>query len=298
MILAVAVTIIEVGMILVLIIESPTKNQDLPRDTVFAAIMITTNGIVGISLLIKTLQKKFATFNSFGASGAVASIIALSTLCLILPTVTISSPGPTFNDIQLLFAAVVSLAIYLTFVAVQTVRHRDYFLPPKREGEDQREEEHVDPPTNSQALRSVFGLFISLVAVVGLAKVSSPLVQSAVDELELPKMMVAISIALVVLLPESISAFKAAKYGRTQTSLNLAYGSALASIGLTIPAIAVISIFFDYQINLGLNTAEIVLMTLTFVVSAFTVIFGKATLLQAVIHLSIFSSFILFAALP
>lgn len=298
LILAVAVTIIEVGMILVLIIESPTKNQDLPRDTVFAAIMITTNGIVGISLLIKTLQKKFATFNSFGASGAVASIIALSTLCLILPTVTISSPGPTFNDIQLLFAAVVSLAIYLTFVAVQTVRHRDYFLPPKREGEDQREEEHVDPPTNSQALRSVFGLFISLVAVVGLAKVSSPLVQSAVDELELPKMMVAISIALVVLLPESISAFKAAKYGRTQTSLNLAYGSALASIGLTIPAIAVISIFFDYQINLGLNTAEIVLMTLTFVVSAFTVIFGKATLLQAVIHLSIFSSFILFAALP
>ena len=298
LILAVAVTIIEVGMIVVLIIESPSKNQDLPRDTVFAAIMITTNGIVGISLLIKTLQKKFATFNSFGASGAVASIIALSTLCLILPTVTISSPGPTFNNIQLLFAAVVSLAIYLTFVAVQTVRHRDYFLPPKREGEDQQEEEHVDPPTNSQTLRSVFGLFISLVAVVGLAKVSSPLVQSAVDELELPKMMVAISIALVVLLPESISAFKAAKYGRTQTSLNLAYGSALASIGLTIPAIAVISIFFDYQINLGLNTAEIVLMTLTFVVSAFTVIFGKATLLQAVIHLSIFSSFILFAALP
>ena len=298
LILAVAVTIIEVGMILVLIIESPSKNQDLPRDTVFAAIMITTNGIVGISLLIKTLQKKFATFNSFGASGAVASITALSTLCLVLPTVTISSPGPTFNNIQLLFAAVVSLAIYLTFVAVQTVRHRDYFLPPKREGEDQQEEEHVDPPTNSQTLRSVFGLFISLVAVVGLAKVSSPLVQSAVDELELPKMMVAISIALVVLLPESISAFKAAKYGRTQTSLNLAYGSALASIGLTIPAIAVISIFFDYQINLGLNTAEIVLMTLTFVVSAFTVIFGKATLLQAVIHLSIFSSFILFAALP
>lgn len=299
LILAVAVTIIEVGMIVVLIIESPTKNQDLPRDTVFAAVMITTNGIVGISLLIKTLQKKFATFNSFGTSGAVASIIALSTLCLVLPTVTISSPGPTFTDIQLVFAAVTSLAIYLTFVTVQTVRHRDYFLPPKRDGElEQAEEEHVEPPTNLQAKRALLGLSISLVAVVGLAKVSSPLIQSGVDELDLPKMMVAISIALVVLLPESISAIKAARYGRTQTSLNLAYGSALASIGLTIPAIAVISILFDYQINLGLNVAEIVLLALTFVVSALTVFFGRATLLQAVIHLSIFSSFILFAAMP
>ena len=139
---------------------------------------------------------------------------------------------------------------------------------------------------------------MSLIAVVGLAKVTSPLVQGFVDDRGLPQMMVAISIALVVLLPESISAIKSARYGRTQTSLNLAYGSALASIGLTIPVIALISLFSQYQFNLGLNSTEIVLLTLTFLASILTVVPGRATLLQSVIHLSIFCAFIMFAATP
>lgn len=298
LILALSVTIIEVGMIVVLILESPDTNQNLARDTVFAAVMITTNGIVGIALLIKALRQGVAIFNAMGVGGALAALAALSTLSLILPSVTTSSPGPTFTNLQLTFAALVSLVLYLTFVAVQTVRHRDYFLPPPREDQTIPLEEHVDPPTKSQAFQSLAGLLISLVAVVGLAKVTSPLVQGFVDDRGLPQMMVAISIAIVVLLPESISAIKAARYGRTQTSLNLAYGSALASIGLTIPAIAVISILFSYEVNLGLNTAEIVLLALTFFVSTLTVVSGRASLLQSVIHLSIFGSFIMFAATP
>lgn len=298
LILALSVTVIEVGMIVVLILESPQTNQNLARDTVFAAVMITTNGIVGIALLIKALKQKVAIFNAMGVGGALAALGALSTLSLILPSVTTSSPGPTFTNLQLAFAALVSLVLYLTFVAVQTVRHRDYFLPPPREDQTIPLEEHVDPPTKYQALQSLAGLLISLVAVVGLAKVTSPLIQGFVDDRGLPQMMVAISIAIVVLLPESISAIKAARYGRTQTSLNLAYGSALASIGLTIPAIAVISILFSYEVNLGLNAAEIVLLALTFFVSTLTVVSGRASLLQSVIHLSIFGSFIMFAATP
>lgn len=298
LILALSVTVIEVGMIVVLILESPQTNQNLARDTVFAAVMITTNGIVGIALLIKALKQRVAIFNAMGVGGALAALGALSTLSLILPSVTTSSPGPTFTNLQLAFAALVSLVLYLTFVAVQTVRHRDYFLPPPREDQTIPLEEHVDPPTKSQALQSLAGLLISLVVVVGLAKVTSPLIQGFVDDRGLPQMMVAISIAIVVLLPESISAIKAARYGRTQTSLNLAYGSALASIGLTIPAIAVISILFSYEVNLGLNAAEIVLLALTFFVSTLTVVSGRASLLQSVIHLSIFGSFIMFAATP
>jgi Ca2+:H+ antiporter len=296
--LALAVTIIEVGMIVVLIWGSPNPNENLARDTVFAAIMITTNGIVGLALLVKALKQKTAVFNANGVSGALAALVALSVLTLVLPSVTVSSPGPTFTKIQLLFAAIVSLAIYITFIAVQTVRHRDYFLPPPKEDQTISEEAHVKPTSTKEAIQSLCGLIISLITVVGLAKITSPLVQGVVDDYELPQMLVAISIAMVVLLPESISAINSARYGRTQTSLNLAYGSALASIGLTIPVIALISIFSQYQFNLGLNPTELVLLALTFAVSILTVVPGRATLLQSVIHLSIFGSFLMFAATP
>lgn len=296
--LAVSVTVIEVGMILVLFLDSPIANVNLARDTVFSAVMISINGIVGVALVIKALTQRIATFNEFGVGGALATLGALCGLTLVLPSVTTSTSGPTFNSTQLAFVAIVSLILYVTFVAVQTVRHRDYFLPPINSNAKISEEEHVEPPTWQETFFSLGGLLLSLVTVVGLAKVTSPVVQGVVSDNNLPQMVVAISIALIVLLPESISAFKAARNGRTQTSLNLAYGSALASIGLTIPTIAIISILFSYQVNLGLNAAEIVLITLSFFVSALTLVQGKATLLQGVVHLSIFGSFIFFAIAP
>ena len=298
LILAVAVTVIEVGMIIVLILDDPTAARDLPRDTVFAAVMITTTGIVGASLLVKTLKNKVATFNAEGVGGAVGALAALSVLSLVLPSVTTSSPGPTFTPFQLAFAAVASLAMYLTFVGVQTVRHRDYFLPPIKPNVTQSENSHVTPPSAKLAWWSLAALFGSLVAVVGLAKVTSPLITSIVSDFGLPQMVVAVSIAVVVLLPESASAIKAAYSGRTQTSLNLAYGSALASIGLTIPVIAVLSIVFDYKVNLGLNPSEITLLFLTLIVSTLTVVQGRATLLQAAVHLGIFGSFMMVVFAP
>lgn len=298
LILAVAVTVIEVGMIIVLILDDPAAARDLPRDTVFAAVMITTTGIVGASLLVKTLRNKVATFNAEGVGGALGALAALSVLSLVLPSVTTSSPGPTFTPFQLAFAAIASLAMYLTFVAVQTVRHRDYFLPPIKPSVNQSESAHVTPPSSKLAWWSLAALFGSLVAVVGLAKVTSPLVTTVVSEFGLPQMVVAVSIAVVVLLPESVSAIKAAYSGRTQTSLNLAYGSALASIGLTIPVIAVFSILFGYEVNLGLNPSEITLLFLTLVVSTLTLVQGRATLLQAAVHLGIFGSFLMVVFAP
>jgi Ca2+:H+ antiporter len=298
LILAVAVTIIEVGMIVILMIDNPNETLDLARDTVFAAVMITMNGIIGGSLLIKTLKKRVANFKAEGAVGALAVLAALSVLSLVLPTFTTSSPGPTFTPAQLTFAAITSLVLYLTFVAMQTVRHRDYFLPPARPKSIQSDNEHVPPPPKSVAWLSVAGLVVSLIAVVGLAKVSSPLIQGVVNDLGFPQMVVAVSIAMVVLLPESISAFKAASFGRTQTSLNLALGSALASIGLTIPAIAIVSSLLGLKVNLGLGPTDIVFLMLTLLVAALTLIPGRATLLQGAVHLSIFGAFLMVVVMP
>ena len=157
---------------------------------------------------------------------------------------------------------------------------------------------HVSPPETKVAVWSFISLCIALVAVVGLAKVTSPLITTAVEAFDLPKTLVALAIALVVLAPEFFSAMRAAISGRTQTSMNLAYGSAVASIGLTIPVIAVMSLALGFQVNLGLNLAEITLLILTLFVSTLTVLQGKATLLQAAVHLTIFGSFVLLAFNP
>lgn len=298
LILAVAVTVIEVGMIVVLILENPEGSRDLARDTVFSAVMITTNAIVGSSLLIKTLRNREATFRSEGVSGALAVLAALSIVSLVLPATTVSSPGPTFTAFQLGFAAISALVLYLTFVSVQTIRHRDFFLPPPLPDGTVRETQHVKAPSSKVAVVSFLMLVIALVSVVGLAKVTSPLIQTAVSDFGLPQKVVAVSIAIVVLLPEWISALRAARYGRTQTSLNLAYGSALASIGLTIPVLAVISLLFSYEVNLGLNATETNLLLLTLIVSALTVIPGRATLMQAAVHLSIFAAFLMVVVAP
>lgn len=293
LILALAVTIIEVGMIVVLVIDNPQGTQNLARDTVFAAIMITLGAIIGGSIVLKSLRLRFSTFNPEGAVPALAALASLSVLSLVLPSFTTSTPGPTFSTTQLVFAALTSLVVYLIFVFMQTIRHRDFFLPPPRAGATQSETSHVKSPTGIQALYSIFGLMASLVAVVGLAKVTSPVIESGVNALGLPQTVVALSIALIVLLPESISALKAAVYGRTQTSINLALGSALASIGMTIPAIALISIVFGYQVNLGLGPTEIALLFLALFVSGLTLLPGKASLLNGAVHLSIFAAFVL-----
>ncbi|MEU7742264.1 hypothetical protein [Nonomuraea sp. NPDC049158] len=308
LVLAVAVTVIEVALIVSLMISGGEHSASLARDTVFAAVMITCNGIVGLSLLAGTLRRKVAVFNAEGTGGALATVATLSTLSLALPTFTTSAKGPAFSAAQLGFAAVVSLLLYGLFVLTQTVRHRDYFLPVTTEflpvtteaaaGAPATAEEHAPRPSARDTMISLGLLLVALVTVVGLAKVESPVIELAVSSAGLPQAVVGVVIALLVLLPETIAAVRAAKRDQIQISLNLALGSAMASIGLTIPVIAVASIWLTGPLVLGLGATHLVLLGLTFVVTTLTVVPGRATLLQSGVHLVLFAAFLFLAISP
>jgi Ca2+:H+ antiporter len=277
LILAVAVTVIEVGLIVTLMVSGGPDAATLARDTVFAAAMITTNGIVGLALLLASLRFNLPIFNAEGTGAALATVATLATLTLVLPTFTTGQPGPQFTPAQLAFAAVASLVLYVRFVFSQTGRHRDFFLPLTSAGEVVESEQHADPPSNRAALASLGLLVLALVAVVGLAKVESPAIEAGVAAVGFPGSFVGVVIALLVLLPETLAAARAARRDRVQTSLNLAYGSAIASIGLTIPAIAVASIWLEGPLHLGLDSTQMVMLIVTLVVSTLTVVPGRAT---------------------
>lgn len=294
LVLAVAVTIIEVALIVSVMVAGGAEKAGLARDTVFAAVMIVCNGIVGLCLLSGGMRHRVQGFQIEGASAALAVLAALTILTLVLPNLTTSSPGPAFSTPQLVFAGIVSLVLYGSFVFVQTVRHRDYFLPLGGDGE----ESHAPPPSNGAALASSGLLLAALVAVVGLAKALTPALEAAVAWLEAPKAVVGIVIAGLVLLPEGMAAVRAAHANRLQTSLNLALGSALASIGLTIPAVAVVSIAFGQPLALGLDLKEEVLLGLTLIISVITLGTGSTTVLQGIVHLVIFAVFLFLAVVP
>ena len=271
--------------------------------------MITLNGIVGLSLLIGAVKYRMAVFNPEGAGSALMTVVALATLTLVLPRFTTSHPGPEFSSAQLAFAAVASLGLYGIFVFTQTVKHRDFFLAvdtgpgsgsvePTNGPVDADGDGHADPPSDRAALASLALLLLGLVAVVGLAKVESYPIEDAVDFLGFPHSFVGVVIALLVLLPESIAAGRAAARNRVQISLNLAYGSAMASIGLTIPVIAVATIWLDGPLVLGLEPTQMVLLLVSVIVSVLTVVPGRSKSLQGFVHLSLLAAFVFLAINP
>ncbi|HKU16085.1 MAG TPA: hypothetical protein VJQ52_16940 [Steroidobacteraceae bacterium] len=298
LVLAVAVTVIEVALIVTLMIAGSGSAETLARDTVFAAVIITCNGIVGLSLLVGARRKSTVSFNAEGAGAALATVATLSALGLVLPSFTTSTPGPQFSPPQLAFAAVTAFALYGLFVALQSGRHRDYFLPVSPSGAPLDPDEHASPPTAREAWISLALLLLALVAVVGNAKLVSPTIERAVHVAGLPVSVVGVTIALLVLLPETIAALRAAQRNRMQISLNLAFGSAMASIGLTIPTIAIASIWLPVPLHLGLDPMQIVLLALTFLVAVLTVVPGRATLLQAGVHLALIAAYFFLAFVP
>ncbi|WP_446666021.1 calcium:proton antiporter [Flexivirga sp. B27] len=338
LVLAVAVTVIEVALIVTLMVGGGPDTNTLARDTVFSAAMITCNGIIGISLLVGGIRHHTVTFNAEGTGAALACVLTLATLTLVLPNFTTSVPGPEFSGSQLTFAAVASLAVYGLFVVTQTVRHRDFFLPVRREdyrplarngaggvtpgrmsealaahgaGESvnaladlddpstqESEGDHAPPPSTRAALQSLVLLLVSLIAVVGLAKVESKPLEDGIASIGLPQSFVGVIIALLVLAPETLAAVNAARRDRIQISMNLGYGSAMASIGLTIPVLAVASIWLPTDLHLGLETVQIVLLAVTAIIGVLTVMPGRATRLQGGIHLVLLAAFVFLAANP
>jgi Ca2+:H+ antiporter len=293
-VLAFAVTIIEVALIVSMMITGGAEKAGLARDTVFSAVMIVCNGIVGLCLLVGGIRHREQIFQLQGANASLSVLIALTTLTLIIPNVTTTTPGPTFSRSQLAFAAVVSLILYCSFLFVQTVRHRGYFLPAGggAEGTD------APPPPSKVAIVSAALLLASLVAVVALAKALTPALEYGIKAVGAPKSVVGIIIAALVLLPEGLASIRAASANRLQTSINLALGSALASIGLTIPAVAGVSILFSRPLTLGLGVKEEELLVVTLIVSVLTLGTGRTTVLQGLVHLVLFAVFLFLAIVP
>lgn len=295
LILAVAITVIEVSLIVSLMLAGGPGTAEIARDTVFAAIMILLTGIIGLCLLVGGVRFREQSVIRSGVGAALVTLTAISVLTLVLPNYTTSTVGPSYSASQLIFVAVVSLVLYGTFVMVQTVRHRDYFLPPEAET---NKEVHAAPPTTAATTLSIVLLLLALGAVVLLAKMLASTIERMVLSLGAPESLVGIIVASVILLPEGMAAVRAVRKNRLQTSMNLALGSALASIGLTIPGVAIVSIMTDLPVSLGIDTKSMVLLML----SLFTIMLsfgtGRTTILQGVVLLMIFAVYLFTTIVP
>ena len=295
LVLALAVTVIEAALVLSIMLSGGAKGTTVPRDTIYSAVMIICNGVVGVCILLGGLRHREQSFRIEGAGSGLAALVALSTLVLVTPTLTTSAPGAAYTPAQLVFVGLSSLSLWAVFVFIQTVRHRDYFLPAVASAD---ESVHASPPSAGAAWASLGLLVVALVAVVGLAKVLSPVLERAVARWELPPTVVGILVAMIVLLPETWAAIRAARANRLQTSMNLAIGSALASIGLTIPVVVTAAVMFNLPLELGLEPKDMALLALTFVVSAITLGSGRTNLMQGAVHLVIFAAFLFLTLVP
>ena len=282
-VLALAVTVIEAALVISIMLAGGEQGAAVARDTVFAAVMIICNGVVGLCLLLGGLRHREQSYRIEGTGSGLAALATLATLVLVAPTLTTSAPAGAYTHSQLLF------------VFIQTVRHRDYFLPAETSG---AESGQVAPPGARAAWASGALLLVSLVGVIGLAKLLSPALERAVDELEAPRAIVGILIAMVVLAPETVAAVRAARSDRLQTSLNLAVGSAMASIGLTIPVVAAAAVIWRLPLTLGIGAMDMALLALTFVVGSITLASGRTNILQGAIHLVIFAAFLILTLVP
>lgn len=293
LLLAFAVTVIETSLIVSIMLSEGSGAQALARDTLIAAIMITINGIIGVCLLVGGGRHHEQSYTQSGVTHGLSMLATLSVVTLALPNFTTSQSGAFYSSAQLIFVAVVSLIIYGTFVVAQTVRHRDHFLH-----SEESDHAHEAPVPRARAAAAAVLLAFALVAVVLLAKTLSPSIEAGVAAVGAPKAMVGIIIAALVLAPEGFAAVRAARANRVQTSLNLAIGSALATIGLTIPAVVLTALAAGLDLELGLSMRGIVMLALTLLVASMTLGTGRTTVVQGTIHLVIFATYLFTTLVP
>lgn len=291
-ILALCITIIEVALIVSLMVAGGEQAITLARDTVFAAVMIILNGIIGICVLVGGVKYFEQYFARTSATTYLVSIVSILVITLVLPNFTSSVNGPYYNNAQLVFVSIACLVIYGVFLMVQTVRHRSYFVP-----SDGTAEEYFIP-NKMQAIISFVFLVICLVIVVLLAKGLSGTIEDMVQSMGAPKSLVGVIIAAVVLLPEGVAAIRAARNNQIQSSLNLALGSALASIGLSIPAISAVSIMYDIPLVLGLDKKDIILLTLSVFIVMLSLSRGKTNVLYGTVLLVNLAAYIFTVVVP
>ncbi len=291
LLLTLAVTVIEVALIATIMLgEKPVPA--LARDTVFAVVMIVCNGLVGICILAGGLRYREQDFQVTGSNIYLSVLIVLATITLILPNYTLTTPGPLYSAGQLAFVSIVTIILYGVFLYTQTIRHRDYFIIENNGGGDAGQ-------TSTRALMlSVVLLLVSLLAVVLLAKKFSQVVDAGAAAIGAPPAFAGILVALLILLPESVAAIAAARKNDLQKSINLALGSSLATIGLTIPAVAVAAWALDKTLILGLDQREVVLLVMTFFISMLTFGTGRTNILFGLVHLVVFAVFVFMVFVP
>lgn len=295
-ILAVSITVIEVSIIVSLMMSEGQEAASLARDTVYAATILILNGIIGLCLLIGGMKHYEQNFSASSVTIALVSLISIVVFTLVFPTFTESVQGSYYSMPQLVFASIACLVIYATFLFAQTRRYRQYFLTI---GADENEEAaHPLAISNKVFFTSLLFLVLSLGIVVLLAKTLSPTIESIIISYSLPKTLVGVVIAAIILLPEAIAAIIAARNNRLQTSLNLSLGSALASIGLTIPSVAVVCIMYDMPIILGLDIKSIVLLGLSVFIVMLSLGSGRSTIVYGVVLLVNLFAFIFLMIYP
>jgi Ca2+:H+ antiporter len=294
LVLALAVTLIEVALIASLMAAGGEQAEGLARDTVFAAVMIILNGIIGLCLLVGGLMHRQQSFSLDGVGAALVALGAIVILTLVFPNYTLTTPGPYYSSGQLLLIAVVTVVVYGTFIFTQTIGHRQFFL---HDGDDAATEHGVRPSNGVTAASSVL-LLMCLCAVVLLAKKLAPSLEAGVAKVGAPDTLVGVIIAGIVLLPEGLAALRAARANRLQTSLNLALGSALASIGLTIPAVSFLSLGMNTRLRLGVDSKSTLLLMLSLFVTTLALRTGRTIILHGVVLLTVFVVYIFTTIVP
>jgi Ca2+:H+ antiporter len=293
LVLALAVTLIEVALIVSLMAAGGEEAAGLARDTVFAAVMIILNGIIGLCLLVGGLKHREQTFSLDGVSAALVALGAIVIMTLVFPNYTVTTPGPYYSSSQLLLIGCVTLVIYGAFIFTQTIGHRQYFLQ-----DDDQSGHHPAPPSNAVTAWSSILLLFCLAAVVLLAKKLAPSLEAAVAHVGAPDALVGVIIAAIVLLPEGLAALRAARSNRLQTSLNLALGSALASIGLTIPTVSFLSLYSNTHLRLGIDSKSSLLLMLSLFVAVMALRTGRTIILHGVVLLTVFVVYLFTTIVP
>jgi Ca2+:H+ antiporter len=291
LLLTLAVTIIEVALIATIMLGGKAA-PTLARDTVFAVVMIVCNGLVGICILIGGLKFREQDFQVSGANLYLSMLVVLATITLILPNTTLTTPGPVYSTAQLSFVSVVTVLLYGVFLYTQTIRHQEYFVA------ESGSEAGAADISGRRLARSIALLLVSLLAVVLLAKKFSLVVETGTELIGAPEAFAGILVALLILLPESVAAVAAARHNDLQKSINLALGSSLATIGLTIPAVAIAAYALDKELVLGLSAQKMVLLGMTFVLSMLTFGTGRTNILFGLIHLVVFAIYIFMVFVP
>ena len=292
LVLALAVTVIEVGMIVVLMMGAE-PNPALMRDSIHAVVMLVLHGLAGLCIVVCALYHREPEFHVAGANAFLAVLIPMAVLVLVMPNYVASAPGAFYSNLQLIFVSVVCLVLYGAFLFVQTNWHRAYFQPV---GDD--DADLLERPSTRIVLVSCGLLPVALVSVVLLAKSLTPALEGALAAVNAPVAVIGIAIAAIVLLPESVAAVRAAARNRLQSSLNLALGSGVASIGLTVPTVAVVSRFIDQPLELGISPSNSVLMGLGVLIAVITYGTGRTNVLAGVVHLVLLAAYLFLTFVP